>query len=140
MKWGFNCIKIAFFSKQLLKIAQRLVASPYNPIASGGWGLRLQTPICDPFKLHYFAQHVSQFRRFNFGFKPSSFSKILVKKVRNQATASDLSFYDILSLFTKRLLFELFCIACSLWFAPPPPSSKNPGNAGPLPAQLKCHQ
>ena len=47
-------IKIAFFQK----IAKQ---SP------GCW-----TPVCDAFALHYFTQHVSQFRRFNFWFEPIS--------------------------------------------------------------------
>ena len=37
-------IKIAFFSQELRKIAQRLGASPPDPIASGGRGPRPQTP------------------------------------------------------------------------------------------------
>ena len=61
-----NGIKIAFFSKTLGKIAQRLGASPQTPIVSGGWELRLQTPVCDTFELHYTSllKHVSQFRHF----------------------------------------------------------------------------
>ena len=48
----FNGIKIAFFSKKLQKIAQRLGASPQTPKASGGWGPSPQTPVCDTFELH----------------------------------------------------------------------------------------
>ena len=35
-----------------------------NRTAAGGFATR--PPFCDPFELHYFTQHVSQFRRFHF--------------------------------------------------------------------------
>ena len=48
----FNGITIAFFTKQLQKIAQRLGTGPPDPPkAYGGWRLRLQTPVCDTFEL-----------------------------------------------------------------------------------------
>ena len=58
-----NGIKIAFFAKKLRKIAQRLGTSP---IASGGRGLRPQTPVCVTFELRYTSllTDVSQFRHF----------------------------------------------------------------------------
>ena len=40
----FNGMKIAFFSKQLQKIAQQLGLCPQTPKASGRWGPHSQTP------------------------------------------------------------------------------------------------
>ena len=51
-KMWSNGIKIAFFSKKLQKIAQRLVASPPDPQSLRRLGARPQTPVCDAFELH----------------------------------------------------------------------------------------
>ena len=45
-----NGIKMAFFFQKLTKIAQWLRALPPEPIATGGWGLRSQAPVCDAFE------------------------------------------------------------------------------------------
>ena len=56
---------------------------------------------------------------------------------QHQATASDLSFYDIFAP-TKNSSFEVSddVIACDLWFAPPP--IKNPGYAYVPPLTTAC--
>ena len=71
------------------------------------------------------------FLQFKFGFKPSPFSKILVK-YQNQVTASDLPLYDIFVPQKVPLLkISEDVVACDWWFAPPPFKGpiKNPGNA-----------
>ena len=47
-----NCIKIAFFSKKLQKIAQRQEAGPPDPQSLRRLEPRPQTPVCDTFELH----------------------------------------------------------------------------------------
>ena len=37
-----------------------------TPKASGGWGLRPQTPVCDTFELHQLSQHVPKVRYLQF--------------------------------------------------------------------------
>ena len=48
-----NGIKIAFFSKKLRKIVQRLGALPPGPHSLRRLGLRPQTPVCGTFELQY---------------------------------------------------------------------------------------
>ena len=56
---------------------------------------------------------------FNLGFKPSPFTKILVK-CQNQASASDLPLYDIFVPQKVPLLkISDDVVACDLWFGPP---------------------
>ena len=116
-----NGIKIALFSKKLQKIAQRLGVSPPDPIASGGWGLRPQTPLCDTFDLQYtcllnMRLPIYTFSHFNYCFKPYRLNKSLVM-CQHQATASDLRFYDIFApqkiLLSKFLMTSLHVI-CGL--------------------------
>ena len=45
-----NGIKIAFFSKNLQKSPSVWGLCPQTPIATGGWGLRPQTLVCDTFE------------------------------------------------------------------------------------------
>ena len=86
-----------------------------------GLGLCPQTPVCDMVKLHWLTQCDSQVRHLHFLTisKPSPCSKILVNC--QQATASDLSFFDIFAPQKVPLLkIPDDVIACDLWFAPPP--------------------
>ena len=55
-----NGIGIVFFPKKLRK------NRPQTPLASGGWRLCPQIPVCDTFELQYtpLLKHVSQFRYF----------------------------------------------------------------------------
>ena len=46
IQWDLN----SFFFQKLTKIAQQLGALPQTPIATGGWGLCPQTPVCDTFE------------------------------------------------------------------------------------------
>ena len=90
--------------------------------ASGSWGLRPHTPVCDTFELQYtsFLKHVSQFRHFCILtirlIKSSPLNEFLVT-CKHQATASDLSFYNTFAP-TKNSSFEVSddVIACDLWF------------------------
>ena len=59
-------IKIAFYFKNLQKIAQRMGLRPKTPRASGGGELRTKTVVCDAFELHQLTRHVSQVRHFHF--------------------------------------------------------------------------
>ena len=47
-----NGIKIAVFSKNYQKRSTAGDFAPRPPKASGGWGIRPQTPVCDTFELH----------------------------------------------------------------------------------------
>ena len=65
-KMWFNGIKIAFFSKKLQKIAQRLGAGPPVPQNLLRLGAPPPDPMCDTFELHKLSQHVSNVRYFRF--------------------------------------------------------------------------
>ena len=56
IQWYWN----SFFFQKLTKKLQKIA------LASGGSGLRLQTPVCDTFELQYTSllKHISQFRYF----------------------------------------------------------------------------
>ena len=61
-----NGIKIAFFSKKLRKIAQRLGALPPDPHSFRRLRAPPQIPVCDTFELQCTSllKHVSQFGHF----------------------------------------------------------------------------
>ena len=59
-------IKIAFFTKKLQKIAQRLGASPPDPKSLRRLGVPPQTPVRDTFELHKLSQHVPKVRHLHF--------------------------------------------------------------------------
>ena len=48
----FNGITIAFFPKNYKKSPKGMGLRFQTPKASGGWGPRPQTPVCDTFELH----------------------------------------------------------------------------------------
>ena len=62
IQWYWN----SFFFQKITKNRPEPGASPSDPLASGGWGLRPQTPVCDTFELQCTSllKHVSQFRYF----------------------------------------------------------------------------
>ena len=109
-------MKTAFFFK-LRKIAQRLRASPSDPV-------------CDMFELQYtfFTQHVSQFRHFHIltiGFKPSPLNEFLVTCQHRQLL---LIFYSTISLPPQKIPLSKFLmtslhVICGL--PPPPPNQKS---------------
>ena len=123
-----NRVKTAFFFKKLRKIAQRLGVShpdPHSlPIDPGLWYLWIS--------VHFFTQHVSQFRHFHIltiSLNPSPYNEFLVT-CQHQVTASDLPFYSMISLPPQKIPLSDFLmtslhVICGL----SPPPIKNPGYA-----------
>ena len=92
-------IKIAFFSKKFQKIAQRLGASSPDPRLCYVW--------------------INYIFICNFWFKPSPFSKLLVKcQIRPRL----LIFHSTISLSHKNSFFENFWWLHCMWFLVPPQS------------------
>ena len=54
-----NGIKIAFFPKTYKNCPAAEGFATQTPIATGGWGLRPQTPVCDTFEYNSLLTHVS---------------------------------------------------------------------------------
>ena len=124
-----NSVKTAFF-KELRKIAQRLGASPPDPHSLR----RLETPPPDPrqwyvwIAVHYFTQHVSQFRHFHIlivGLNPHLWtSSSYVPRPGHGFWSSILRYLCP----HKNSFFKVSddVIACDLWFVPPPhPNQKS---------------
>ena len=110
-----NGIKIPFFCKKLQDVQ--------TPIASGDWGFAPRTPFEIHFSYTSLLDTSSVFNIFKFGFKPSPFSKILVKC---QTRPWLLIFHFTMTLYHKKFLLKISgdVIACDLGFAPP---IQNPG-------------
>ena len=120
-----NAIKIASFSK---KSPSGWGLCLQTPKASGDWGIRPQTPVCDTFEFYLLTQHVPLVRHLHFStisLKPSPFSKILVKC--QYATASD--FYYTISLSHKKFLLYKFFITSLHVICVLGPPIKNPDYA-----------
>ena len=110
-----NGIKIAFFSKTLRKIAQRL-------------RLRPQTPICDTFELQYTSlpKHVSQFRHFRIltiGLSLLPWTNFLL---RANTGPRLLIFHSTISLPPQKIPISKFLMPSLhvIFGLPPPPQSK----------------
>ena len=111
----FNGIKIAFFSKKLRNIAQRLGASPPDPRLWYVW-----------ITIHFFTRHVSQFKHvpiLTIGLSP------LLERVPSYVPTPGRGLWSSILQYLcphKKFLFEVSddVIACDLWFGPPPPSRK----------------
>ena len=120
IQWDLN----SFFFQKLTK--NRPAAggfAPSTPVATGGWGLCPQTPVCDTFEctsllntsfqvrlLHTFQQLV---------FRPLPLPKSWQSAIRLRLQI----FHSTISLPHKKLLFSKISddvIACDLWFGPPP--------------------
>ena len=123
-------LKQLLFQK-ITKIAQRLGASPPDPIASGSGRNCPQTPANNTFELQYtfFTRHVSQFWHFHIltiGLSP------LLKRVPGCVPTPGHGFWSSILRYLcphKNSCFEVFgdAIARDLWFGFPP--IKNPGYA-----------
>ena len=129
-KMWFNGIKIAFFSKKLQKIAQRLGSSPTDLQSLR----QLGTPPPDPrlwylwIELHKLSQHVSKVRYLHFStisLSPLSFQNPGWVPLGNDFRSSTLRY-----LCSTKTSFENFWWRYCMWFVVwPPPSIKNFGHA-----------
>ena len=119
IQWDLN----RFFFQKLTKIAQRLGVCPHTPIATGGWGLRPQTPVSDTFEYTSLLKTSPKldlhFPTISFHPLPSSKSWLSAIWLRLQICHSTISLLHKKFLFRKFMMTSLHVI-CGLG----PPQSK----------------